>query len=106
MARDNEVLSVSLPAQAQILRAAARRTNHLASLNLAEYLLAAEPGEQNISEAAFWFAAAAAMCDFGSSDLKHAATRYAEAVSKLPADQAETITALIERIVPEARTGR
>jgi len=27
-------------------------------------------------------------------------------VSKLPADQAETITTLIERIVPEARTGR
>ncbi|MCK9911860.1 hypothetical protein MXD81_22080, partial [Microbacteriaceae bacterium K1510] len=54
MARDNEVLSMSLPAQAQILRAAARRTNYLASLNLAEYLLAAEPGERNISEAAFW----------------------------------------------------
>lgn len=106
MARDNEVLSISLPAQAQILRAAARRTNHLASLNLAEYLLAAEPAEKNISEAAFWFAAAAAMSDSGSSDLKHAATRYAEAVSKLPADQAETITTLIERIVPEARTGR
>lgn len=105
MARDNEVLSMSLPAQAQILRAAARRTNHLASLNLAEYLLAAEPGEQNISEAAFWFATAAAMSDFGSSDLKHAAARYAEAMSKLPADQAKTITALIERIVPEARTG-
>lgn len=105
MARDNEVLSLSLPAQARILRAAARRTNYLASLNLAEYLLAAEPGEQNISEAAFWFATAAAMSDFGSSDLKHAAARYAEAMSRLPADQAKTITTLIERIIPEARAG-
>lgn len=105
MARDNEVLSMSLPAQAQILRAAARRTNRLASLNLAEYLLTAEPDDQNISEAAFWFATAAAMSDFGSSNLKQAAARFAEAVSKLPADQANTITALVKRISPETLTG-
>ncbi len=105
MARDNEVLSMSSPAQAQILRAAARRTNRLASLNLAEYLLTAEPDDQNISEAAFWFATAAAMSDFGSSNLKQAAARFAEAVSKLPADQANTITALIKRIAPETLTG-
>ncbi len=105
MARDNEVFSMSLPAQAQILRAAARRTNRLASLNLAEYLLTAEPGTQNISEAAFWFATAAAMSDFGSSNLKQAAARYAEAVSKLPADQATTINALVKRIAPETLTG-
>ncbi|MCK9912522.1 hypothetical protein MXD81_25435, partial [Microbacteriaceae bacterium K1510] len=58
-----------------------------------------------LSEAALWFAAAAAFSEKGSDSQKEAAKRYVEAVGKLPEEQRTMLTALIKRIAPQIPAG-
>ncbi len=105
MASGKEVLSLSPASQAELVRESARRGNLVAIFRLGEFLVAAEPGVQNFSEAALWFAAAIAFSERGSSARKEAMERYAEAVSKLSEGQRRTLTTLVKRIAPQALAG-